>query len=345
VNTGLTLRRWHRAGVRAGQRLLRIEPTRYVPDRSSEYEHYWRGAAQLMGATFETLRDGVWEVGLNGNRTRLLNYLVQMDDPVTLELGGDKEFGCELAIKAGLPVPPYASFSASQFDRATSYIRSHPGPFVVKPARGSSAGMGVTTEVHTRRQLLAAFALATLYSRRIIVQRMVFAESCRLLYVDGEFVHAVRRRGARVGGDDHSSVRQLLSQAGIDFDALVLATLATQKLPLEFVPSAGSEIVVRSVPAGERQHRELRTIYDEDITPLVGSSLTSQCAQVVRDLGSRLAGVDVLTNDPSTSLHSSAGAFLELNTTPGLHHHYVTEKEVEQHEVARKILSRLLCQS
>jgi cyanophycin synthetase len=43
----------------------------------------------------------------------------------------------------------------------------------------------------------------------------------------------------------------------------------------------------------------------------------------VRDIGSRFAGVDILTNDPSVPLAKSRGVFLELNTTPGIHHHYI----------------------
>ena len=56
----------------------------------------------------------------------------------------------------------------------------------------------------------------------------------------------------------------------------------------------------------------------------------------------QLVGVDVITNDPSVSLAQSGGVFLEVNTTPGIHHHYHTREEHERHPVATKVLQHLL---
>ncbi len=65
-------------------------------------------------------------------------------------------------------------------------------------------------------------------------------------------------------------------------------------------------------------------------------------AGLVRALGSRFAGVDLLTNDPTVPLAESRGVFVEINTTPGLHHHYITAEDHERHPVAARILDRLL---
>ena len=83
-------------------------------------------------------------------------------------------------------------------------------------------------------------------------------------------------------------------------------------------------------------------MYDEDISGSVCDVLAAQGKRLVEALGSRLAGVDVLTNDPKLSLDDAHGAFIEINTTPGLHHHYVCEREFETHTVARRILASLL---
>ena len=39
-------------------------------------------------------------------------------------------------------------------------------------------------------------------------------------------------------------------------------------------------------------------------------------------IGLRLAGVDVLTPDPSRPLEANGGVILEVNSTPGFHCHY-----------------------
>ncbi|NNK85686.1 MAG: cyanophycin synthetase, partial [Desulfobacterales bacterium] len=39
-------------------------------------------------------------------------------------------------------------------------------------------------------------------------------------------------------------------------------------------------------------------------------------------VGAKVAGIDIITNDPSVPLRKSGGAILEVNTTPGYYYHY-----------------------
>jgi D-alanine-D-alanine ligase-like ATP-grasp enzyme len=98
-------------------------------------------------------------------------------------------------------------------------------------------------------------------------------------------------------------------------------------------------MVVRWLPADIGSSRERRTIYDEDVTHLIAPTLVSEVAPLMATLGSRFAGVDLLTNDPSRTLAESGGVFLEINTTPGMHHHCAIE---ERCTVAETVLGRLL---
>jgi phosphosulfolactate synthase len=52
--------------------------------------------------------------------------------------------------------------------------------------------------------------------------------------------------------------------------------------------------------------------------------------------------VDVVTVDPSRPSGRAGGAFIEVNTTPGIHHHYHTDEERRTHPVAVRVLRRLL---
>ena len=56
--------------------------------------------------------------------------------------------------------------------------------------------------------------------------------------------------------------------------------------------------------------------------------------------GVRFAGVDFVTPDPAAPV-SAGGAFIELNTTPGIHHHDV-EPRVRPLPAAVRVLSSLL---
>ncbi|HEX8692847.1 MAG TPA: hypothetical protein VF746_10530 [Longimicrobium sp.] len=331
--------------AREGRGLLGPARTVYVDRRVDEYRGYWEAAARLIGADFGELAPGLWEARLDGRRTRIANYVVEADDPVTLRVAGDKALCLGLAEGAGVPVPEHRVFRLASVREARAHVERAGGLWVVKPARGSSSGLGVTTGVRTARQVEDAAVLASLFCPDILLERMVPGESCRLLYLDGELVHAVRRRGARVTGDGASTIRTLAGRAGLArvlADPASDAALTAQGLSADAVPAAGREVVVRGIPAVAGSARELRTVYDETITSLVHPALARSLADVVRRLGSRFAGVDVVTLDPGRSLEESGGALIEINTTPGIHHHYHTDDERRTHPVAVRVLRRLL---
>ena len=335
-------RRLHLRVRRALRRRLQPPKTRYVQDRVEEYRGYWSAAARRIDAEFVPLARGVWEVRRGNSRVRLANYVTSADNPVTLGLAGDKAFCFRLAEEAEVPVPVHAVFGLDRLDAVRAFVTEHQGTWTVKPVSGSASGLGVTTHLRRWPEIRDAALLASFYSPELMVERTVAAESCRLLYLGGELVHAVRRRGARVTGDGARSLGELMAAAEIPVDSVTIATLEHESTSPAYVPADGEECVVRSIPTDGQSTMELRTVYDESITDIVAPALADQCLRVVRALGSEFAGVDVLTNDPTVSLAESGGVFLEINTTPGIHHHYHTERERAEHPVAVRVLEHLL---
>lgn len=332
--------RWHFA--RALRKLAGRKRKSYADERINEYRAYWEQAAKTLCATFEPVWTGVWEIRRGAQRTRIANDLVQIDDPVILHLAGNKPYCCEVANRLGVPTAPQRLFRLGEVDAAWRFMAAHGGVFVVKPASRSSSALGVTMHVRTRGEFENAAALASLYSDNLMVELMVPAESCRLLYLDGELVDAVRRRGVRVVGDGRSSIKALLAHQGLEHlssDKATRCTLEAQALSPESRPAAGREIVARYLPAAERLTVELRTVYNERVTTLVSPQLSRSIARVVERIGSRFAGVDLLTNDPSVPLTESGGVFLELNTTPSIHHHAIGTRS---ESVAVRVLQYLL---
>jgi D-alanine-D-alanine ligase-like ATP-grasp enzyme len=330
---------------RVMRRLSRRPRTIYVGDRVAEYRDLWSAAARAIGADFDMRAPAVWEVRSGPRRTRISNDLVQFDDPVVLDLAGDKSFCYGLACGLGVPIPEPRTFGR---DELAGVIRRFPldrGPYVVKPAKGTGSGVGVSVGVRSRLELANAVALAAVHSERVIIERLVAAETVRLLFLDGRMIHAVRRRGVRVETDGITSIEQLLARLiprPVPVDALVRETLRQQARSVDDVPPAGESLVIRWLPAEISSSRELRTIYDEEVTELVSPVLVQEVTPLLDALGSGFAGVDLLTNDPTRTLAESGGVFLEINTTPGLHHHCAPSPDGVACDVAVAVLGRLL---
>ena len=329
---------------RAVGKMLGRRKTIYVADRVDEYRAIWTAAAHAIGADFRPLASDIWEVRSGDRSTRIANGLLQFDDPVVLDLAGDKTFCYGMARDLGIPTAEPRTFSRRERAKALREIPLDGRPYVVKPAKGTGSGVGVSVGVKSRLGLASAMALASFHSSRIIVERLVAAESVRLLFLDGVMIHAVRRRGVRVEGDGRSTVADLMGRLrpAVPIDDFTRETFRQQGRSPDDVLPAGTSMVVRWLAPEIGSSRELRTIYDEDITHLVGAPLVEEVAPLVGKLGSDFVGIDLITNDPSRSLAESGGVFLEMNTTPGMHHHCELSENGAACAVAVTVLRRLL---
>jgi cyanophycin synthetase len=332
---------WHRLSRRA-RRALGLVKTVYVQDRVPYFHELWRAAAADLGWRLVPLSGSFWEVR-DGERVlaRINNYVVELDDPVTLDIAGDKLLTYRLLGAAGLTIPRHAAFDLASLDKLETFRASEPGPFVVKPARNTSSGLGVTTHLRSRGACLHAAALALTYCDEALVERQIAGESYRLLFLANRMICASRRTGLRVVGDGASTVGQLLDgeMRGWRRDADVHATLAAQRLTPRTVLPVGATALVRSVGAvAGGGTREVRTIYTEDVTDLVCASVVEEGRRASVALGSEFCGVDIITTDPTIALAESGGAINEVNTTPGLHHHYDLVTRVQREPLATTVL-------
>jgi cyanophycin synthetase len=304
----------------------------YVHHRVSEYQKIWRNVAAKVGARFTVLADSVWELELNGKKTRILNDKLEFDNPVTLEIAGMKPLVYQLFAERGLRVPEHRTYQLDDWKQAAEFLKSHPKGCVVKPANGTSSGQGVTTHILTESEVKTASILASLYCSDLLIEPMIPGECYRLLVLDGELVHAVRRTGPRLVGDGVATIASLLQvdnefrrsrgEQPLDADRDCLFTLDYQGLSLESVPLHGQAVLVKSVNDPRRKCVEVRTVYNDVVTHLICDSLRHNAEAAAKILNSRLVGVDFITVDPTVPLDKSGGVINEVNTTPGLHHHY-----------------------
>ena len=309
----------------------------YVGERVSSYKDMWQAAAREIGARFTSLADDTWEIELGGNKTRILNHMLQYDDPVTLEIASMKPLVYRLLKEQGLPVPEHIVFRIEEYERAYEFLSRHSDGCVIKPANGTSSGRGVTTHITTRSENHRAIVLASLYDRELLMEPMVPGECYRILVLRGQTVHAVCRRAARLCGDGASTVSDLIRAENtrlqsennnllkINHDSVF--TLKYQDLRLDSVPAKYRVFAVQNVldPAGSRA--EIRTVYNETVTDSICDAVKDAAAKAAAIVGSDFAGVDLITTDATVSLEESGGFINEVNTTPGMHHHYNPQRE------------------
>lgn len=323
----------------------------YVWHRVAQYRDMWRAIANDYGAEFTELAEEIWEISHSGRRTRVQNDILEFDNPVVLDMAGMKPLIYRMLSANNLPVPEYLEFSLDSIESAGEFLSRHPKGCVVKPSNGTSSGQGVTTHILKPREVKKAAILASLYGRHLLIEPMAPGECYRALVLDGEMIHAVCRRGPRLVGDGENSVKELIQaesrkrrkagQAPFDIDRDCEFTLSYQKLATFTVPEEGQTFIVKSVADPDRKQVEVRTVYNDTVTDRVCGSIREQAIKAAALLGSRFVGVDFITPDCRVPLEETGGIFNELNTTPGLHHHYDSTTE-KYPKPALKILEALL---
>lgn len=295
--------------------------------RALFYESLWRTAAATVGGEVRRLESGALEIARGRARARVRENYTDLDGPVTLGFAGDKALVHARLAAHGIPVPPHEVYPAERPHRGVSFLRAAGGPCVVKPARGTGAGAGIVTGIERPAQVWSASVVAGAYGRDILIEAQIPGDSYRLLFLDGRLLDCIRRRAPSCVGDGVSTVALLVaaenaaraasgvarSQFGITRDADMRRTLRAQGLSLESVPPPGARVVLKTSVSENAV---------EDNEPAdVCAAVENAAREAAGLVGARLAGVDVVTPDPTLELEAARGVILEVNTTPGLHYH------------------------
>jgi cyanophycin synthetase len=288
----------------------------------------WTRAARELGAELVRLPGGFIEIRKGDRRTRVWNHWVMLDDIVTARFALDKVLVHRLLAEAGLPVPAHARFRAGDLAPALSFLAEAGAPCVVKPVTGAGSA-GTTPGVRSAAQLRRAALRAGRRHDDLLIEAQVPGEVYRLLFLDGEILDAVHQLPPGVTGDGRRTIGELIAaenrqriagpdgpagQLTIDLDCLF--TLEASGRTLDSVPSAGERVQVKTTTsqnAREENRSALRS---------VSGAFVADAALAADTVGVRLAGVDVITADPTRSLADAGGAILEVSATPALDFHY-----------------------
>lgn len=328
----------------------------YVASRVAQYKEMWEKAALQLAVPLHEISEGFWEICYEGRRTWINNYKVQLDDPVILSLAGDKAICYALMQQHGIKVNDHCVFCLNSIPRAEEFIKEHDGLFVIKPAVDTSAGLGVTTHIKTFREGRKAAVLASNYGNKIIIERFIPGELYRLLFLNGKMIHATRRRGIWLKGDGRQTIMQLFQNeikknfrltSFSDPDEFranrdVIHTLKAQGLTCDSIAELGRKVLILGSPENKGVLSEEVPTYSEDVTQLICLDIRESAGNAAGVINSQFAGIDLITIDPTVPLQESGGSIIEINTTPGLHHHSNLINDDEGNHPSVKVLRHLL---
>lgn len=319
--------------------------------RSTWYEQLWTTAASEVGATLTAGPGRLLTVRRGDRSTRLWGHFVALDDPVTLQLVGDKPAVHDLLTRHGLRAPDHVVVGLDQPQAAIDLIDRH-GQVVVKPAAGTGAGSGVTGGVRTATDVDRALVRSARHdTARALVEAQVVGREIRVLVVHGEPLAIVERRPPQLRGDGRSSVvelvqienRRRVTAAGnaglfpleLDLDAAL--TLQHAGLSFSSVLGAGHALDVKSSTSqGSERDASARAVDDLAFAGVVADAVAAAGA-----LGTACASVEFITPDPSAST-AETGVVLEVNTTPGIAQHHLVDNAGTTPHTAALVLERLL---
>ena len=323
---------------------------RLKPVREAFYQQLWAKAAADTGSSMEALPGNGLQIRKNGQTITVDQSKVGLDGAAINARMSNKELILQTLAEKAIPVPKRYAFTIDGLWSAEKFLSEHAGNVVVKPAAGTGGGRGVTTGISSTEKLRRASFHAAGFHPNLLVEEELSGACYRLLYLDGQFLDAVRRDPPLVRGNGKDNIRVLikaenkrrlasppfiaLSPLIIDNDCM--NTLARQNLTLSTQPAIGKSVQVKTAVnenAAEQNHN-VRTLVHPDIVA-VG-------AELLIDLGVRFAGIDIMTDNIEAPLNKAQTYFNEINVDPGLHHHYLIAEPDQGLPIAKLLLEHVL---
>jgi len=285
-------------------------------------------AAAARGIPYRRLTEGsLVQFGWGSKQRRIQAAETDLTSAIGESIAQDKELTKKLLHAAGVPVPQGRSVTTPE--EAWKAAQEIGSAVVVKPRDGNQ-GKGITVNIKTQDEVLAAFAAAVEISDDVIVERFLPGHDFRMLVIGKQLFAAARREPPLVVGDGEKTVRELVelvnrdprrgeghatSLTKIRFDDIALAALAQQQLSAESVPAKGARVILRN-------NANLSTGGTAtDVTDDVHPQLAARAVAAAQMIGLDICGIDVVCDTVLKPLEGQGGGIVEANAAPGLRMH------------------------
>lgn len=274
-----------------------------------------------IGVEITDAEGGFFRLTYGGRSVACRESLTELTTGIAMSICDDKAVTRRVVERAEVVVPEQMEADTDDDAALEDFLTRH-GQVVVKPARGEQ-GRGVAVGLDSMAAIETAIERAGKFSDRVIVEQCVTGDDLRLIVINFRVVAAAVRRPARVVGDGHSTIRQLIErqsrrraaatggESRIPLDGETKRCIAGAGHRLEEVLEAGLELPVRrtaNLHTGGTIH---------DVTDEVHPALIEAAVKAARAIDIPVTGIDLMVPDHRQPDY----AFIEANERPGLANH------------------------
>ena len=285
-------------------------------------------AAVARGIPFSRMTEGsMVRFGWGSKQRRIQAAEMDVTSAIAESIAQDKDLTKKLLAAAGVPVPTGRQVK----DAEDAWVAAQEVglPVVVKPQDGNQ-GKGITVNITTKEQLVAAYNTALTFRDDIMVERYLPGNDFRLLVVGDKLVAAARRDPPKVAGDGIHTITQLVEQVNQDprrgsghstsltkmrIDDIARACLATQGFTADDIPAKGQRVNLRN-------NANLSTGGSAtDVTDDVHPEVAARAVAAAHMVGLDICGVDLVCDSILRPIEEQGGGIVEVNAAPGLRMH------------------------
>jgi len=283
--------------------------------------------------------------GYGCRQKRIQATIASTTSYVAVDICGDKDGTKKLLKSFSIPIPEGVIISSEiELKDAIDQVEF---PLVVKPRDGNH-GRGITTDINTFEDAVAAFAIAQRVSKKIIIEKFIKGYDYRLLVIDYKFVGAIKRVPAYITGDGKSTIEQLIDVINreprrekkpgnilekIKIDEGTLNILKRNELTLNSVLEKDKVLIVKDVANVSSAGVPI------DETDNIHPYNIFQAERIARIIGLDICGIDVISPDLSEPMNKKS-AVVEVNAAPGIRMH-IEPAEGKSRNVAGAIVDML----
>lgn len=264
-----------------------------------------------------------------------------------VETASDKDETKKILAKAYIPVPKGDVCRTS--DGLKQIIEEIGFPVVLKPIDGNH-GRGITTNITTVEQALAAFEIARTVSDEVIVEKYVVGDDYRFLLVNYKLIAVAKRTPAMVMGDGNSSIQSLIDQTNADPNRgdgheKVMTTIKVDQVT-EKILREKNLTLVHVLPLGEilflKDTANISTGgTSTDMTDNVHPANVFMAERIAKIMKLDICGIDIVAKDVALPLNQeNNGAIIEVNACPGFRMHLNPSKGLARN-VAEPVIDML----
>jgi cyanophycin synthetase len=268
--------------------------------------------------------DQIWAYGQGRHRLLLNSSVTSATPQIGVSIAKDK-LRCSAVLRsAGLPV---ADSGLAHNVEAAVKIAQHLGyPVVVKPS-DMDQGAGVTAGIEDEADLRRAFETAAKASKRIMVEKHHTGRDYRVTVLHGKVIKIMDRRPGGVTGDGTHTVAQLVDLSNAR-DRAMRAQHGRQRAPMRLDEEALKLLTARGfaadsvLPNGEfvalRRRANISAGGTYQILPpeTLHPDNRMLAVNAALALGLDVAGIDVISGDPTKSWRDTGGIIVEVNAQP-----------------------------